>query len=588
MEQKFIKEVKGHFNLRKPKGEKPTDIFFVVCLNGKQYKLSSGLKIYPDQWDSKSQQAIESNMLSKLDNRNNKMVNAKINSIKSCFLDFLNYLCASLEEPQDLIGVLRTYIYKDMKKKSNSDCKRVDVVRIISNAFEYYYTNISQVKKSSYVQNETRLKIFITYVQEKNLNDNIEVFSQSGFNAYKAYLVGKVNSDEKFGVGRLNDALQLIARLINNVLAVENDYLQYKIATVTFVRMQDKRTQEDICRFPLYDNEIQVVIDCDSLTEKEQEYRTVFLLQCECGLRVSDLQRLMNGEGEQKDDIISILTKKEEDKGLYAQVLITPRLKQYLFEEVPKFKQINIEKFNESEYNKTIKTICQKAGLERIISWKDSKGKKHNSKLYEVVVNHDFRHTFITKKVKEGVPYDVLCEMTGHADDSMIKEVYANLTKEDKRDKVSKYYSLQDEAKGSNVQKKKRNVLDAVFGYDKLTQLSELNQNGTDLLRLPLTKECVQIILSMSNLNKAIDCCKDKDLTQLREKALELYGIVRTLTIMYSKPNIYHIYEYKLFKFGFIEEMLPMELIEDMFREPTEEEMMQSLLDEYLQNHKEQ
>ena len=92
----------------------------------------------------------------------------------------------------------------------------------------------------------------------------------------------------------------------------------------------------------------------------------------------------------------------------------------------------------------------------------------------------------------------------------------------------------------------------------------------------------------MSNLNKAIDCCKDKDLTQLREKALELYGIVRTLTIMYSKPNIYHIYEYKLFKFGFIKEMLPMELIEDMFREPTEEEMMQSLLDEYLQNHKEQ
>ena len=94
--------------------------------------------------------------------------------------------------------------------------------------------------------------------------------------------------------------------------------------------------------------------------------------------------------------------------------------------------------------------------------------------------------------------------------------------------------------------------------------------------------------MSMSNLNKAIDCCKDKDLTQLREKALELYGIVRTLTIMYSNPNIYHIYEYKLFKFGFIEKMLPMELIEDMFREPTEEEMMQSLLDEYLQNHKEQ
>ena len=38
-----------------------------------------------------------------------------------------------------------------------------------------------------------------------------------------------------------------------------------------------------------------------------------FLLQCECGLRVSDLQTLMRGEGEQDNGIIRVLTEKGEN-----------------------------------------------------------------------------------------------------------------------------------------------------------------------------------------------------------------------------------------------------------------------------------
>lgn len=82
--------------------------------------------------------------------------------------------------------------------------------------------------------------------------------------------------------------------------------------------------------------------------------------------------------------------------------------------------------------------------------------------------------------------------------------------------------------------------------------------------------------------NKAIEYSKGKDLTQLKGKALELYGIVRTLTVMFTNPNIYHIYEYKLYKFGFIEDMLPTDMIEEMFREPSDDEITQGLLDEHL------
>ena len=576
MKQQFVKEIKGHFNLRNPKGCKPTDVFFVVCLKRKQYKLSSGMKVYPDQWDSKMQLAIESNQLSRLDNCNNKMLNEKINSIRCSFMDFLKYLCTVETETVDIGELLKLFIYKDMKKKKKLD---FDAERIITEALEYYYTCISPAKKSTKDMNVSKLNQFIKYLKEKDLNNDITVFSQGGINDFKDYLQNKMNSESHFGVGQLNAILELLARLINNVLRVQTKYLDYGFSQVAFVKMPDNRTQEDICRFPIFDSEIQAVIDCDTLTEKEKEYRTVFLLQCECGLRVSDLQTLMKGEGEQDNGIIRVLTKKGETKNLYAHVHVTTKLTQYLFQEVPYFKLVHVNKFIEYEYNNNIRSICKKAKLKRIIDWKDSRGEKHKSMLHEVVVSHCCRHTFITNEVKKGTPYDVLCQMTGHVDDKMIKNVYANLTKEDKSNKVRNYYNKQSDTK---VTVKKGNVLDDVFGYTKLMQLIELHKNGTELRTLPLTNECIQILLSTTGF-ETIKYDKEDNKSLEQEKVLALKSIVIILTKLFLDANIYHIYEYKLFKLGMIEKITPMDIIESsLFREPTTEEYEQFQLEEYL------
>ena len=39
MEQIFIKELKGNFNLRRPKSTKPTPIYYVVYMDGIQHYL---------------------------------------------------------------------------------------------------------------------------------------------------------------------------------------------------------------------------------------------------------------------------------------------------------------------------------------------------------------------------------------------------------------------------------------------------------------------------------------------------------------------------------------------------------------------
>ena len=72
--QFFINEIGCNFNLRKPKSEKPTNVYFVARVRNKQIKLSTGVRVYPDQWNVKKQEAYISCRLTELDNENNTIV----------------------------------------------------------------------------------------------------------------------------------------------------------------------------------------------------------------------------------------------------------------------------------------------------------------------------------------------------------------------------------------------------------------------------------------------------------------------------------------------------------------------------------
>ena len=72
----------AHFNLRERKADKPTNIYCVVYLQGKQYRFATGVKVLPCQWDKKRQVAIISNVQSIVDNYNNNIVNEKLEELK--------------------------------------------------------------------------------------------------------------------------------------------------------------------------------------------------------------------------------------------------------------------------------------------------------------------------------------------------------------------------------------------------------------------------------------------------------------------------------------------------------------------------
>ena len=86
--QIFINQMQCNFNLRQPKANKPTNIYLVVYLNNKQVKLSTGVKVYPEHWNIRKQQAYVNARLSKLDNNNNTIANDRLSELKDMFLEF--------------------------------------------------------------------------------------------------------------------------------------------------------------------------------------------------------------------------------------------------------------------------------------------------------------------------------------------------------------------------------------------------------------------------------------------------------------------------------------------------------------------
>ncbi len=278
------------FNLRKASSIKPMPIYLVAYISGKQYKVATGVKVLPCQWDKSRQMAIVSNIFNEIDNYNNTIVNEKLSALRDDFSNYLDYLCTHHENETDLF---RQTFFKGMAKNENSTMSVKDAIKIINRAIDVYYKHINPTaKESTQKQQRVNLKKFIDYAQTK---DNViikEILSQRSLNDFRAHLIN-TNVAPKTA----NAFGGIITTLINKVFAVHSDFLCYGVMPVEWISIKDARTCDDNNKhFPLYENEIQAIKDCQTLTEREQEYRTMFLLQCETGLRFSDLLAFMRGE----------------------------------------------------------------------------------------------------------------------------------------------------------------------------------------------------------------------------------------------------------------------------------------------------
>lgn len=540
MQQFFLYDINRNYNLRCNKTNKPTILYLVVRLNKRQIKLSTNVKVYPKQWNKKKQKAIISPNFSDLDNNNNFIVNQKINELNLCFANFIDYICAHIDEISQIEFILKKFIYKD-NDMSNIKEKNFSAVMLLKQAFKMQY-GVS-VETSTKELNGTQrimaglLKGYLKYIQENKIKDTIKgVLTQDAIDDYKGYLLKK----GEIGGQQINQRCRIIKMLINEKIVKAKEFREYKIGQVYYDKIQDKRTLDDSEKTPLSIDEIKKIKDVE-LYDAEKEYRDLFLIQTFCGQRISDLKILMSKQYDKETDEAYIIeTKKGKTKAI---ILKTPELLDVMNSYKDGFEYIDFKKYTESSLtakcNLNLKAIAKKAGLDRIIIYKKEKGEKlvgKKNKLYELISTHYARHTFITRKVAEGFSIEKLCHLTGHRDDKMIKAVYTHITTDENAkilfEEHKRVYNIQNRVEGNTNSNDTNKQQETILVLNNV-----LNSVNSDNKRLrsetdSLKQQSESIIDDNKKLKEETNILK-KD----NENAIEKYNQSKDISELFQQRN---------------------------------------------------
>ena len=459
---------------------KPSLIYFCVSDGkDKQYKISMGVKLLDSQWNSKKQEPIISNLFSVEANKCALMCFERIMQVKCVYLQYLNYLCTtnevfSIDELKEIIREYRvpkdkgtidyreSIIYKDctndttqiipthrstikvktMKGKTTfhrpfaqgTYSRNYKATTLIDRALKQHIDD-NKVKETTAFQYRSVIQRWQKWVIDVNKSNGISCLKQAGIDKYIDYLkkMGKSNVEiNKVAILRL---------LINTYIAKQ---AKYGIGQIIFTRLKDKRRSEDRLKVEILDDEIERIENAE-LPKKLNLWRDIFCLAIYTGQRASDIYQLLKGDYTRTEEGTIIIRTKKRDKDSY--ILNSPIVNKYLALTEGKIKT------NETSFkinlNTKIKTICKMIGIDREITYIDAHHTKQTDKLYNIISSHFARHTFTTKKVREGYSFEEVGKMIGDTG-QIVELTYSHLTRQDHIDTLHKAQE-RIERKESNV-----------------------------------------------------------------------------------------------------------------------------------------
>jgi len=437
--QTFINEMTCNFNLREPKAKKPTNIYFIVCIEGKQIKLSTGVKIYPEHWNKKRQEAFISYRLSELDNQNNAIVNAKITSMKKDFMDYKDYLCENPNELIYKIPLLKQYIYKN-KMKKNTDIPATTIMKQIID----HRTGTDSTK----LQHTRNINKFERFLQEKQIVNNFQNMNLYTINSYQQFLINENTKPVTIG-NIIKGTLFPILRKADKNLDIPFKWHESNLDSFELVKDQSNKELANNKKVSLSEDEIMKFYNYEITKEnlkniykqevhpnqiqKFQEIKDMFVFQCLVGQRISDLQKFFNGDNivDTEHNTISIIQKKTGTRAFIPILPITKELlKKYNGYTLKYYKKEN------GRANFFLKKLMEQIGFNEEITYEEN-GKQITEPLYELVHTHTARHTFVTIMCRKDIPKETVILATGHEDTKMIDEVYSHLNHKDKARKVA-------------------------------------------------------------------------------------------------------------------------------------------------------
>ncbi|WP_449024075.1 tyrosine-type recombinase/integrase [Prevotella pallens] len=462
-------------------------IIYLVCSDseGKYYKISTGRKILYSQWNKRKQEPIISSMFSNDVNRSALVTCHVLNKLKSEYQNYIYYLCSNNEKFN--INILRAKINsivtpstvpspnelcsRDYSKLSEQIInfkvtdkmvkgnigKTPSATKALDKALKQYIAD-SQVKESTGKNYRLLVGKYKRWVVDVYKVDSMSALKQSAFDKYIEYLKKEGASSNEI------NKLVVIKKLINNYIAKGN---KYGLTQIIFNPLKDKRLSDDRVKVELLDNEIEKLENI-ALPAEYQLYRDLFMLAIYTGQRVSDIQNIAVGVYERKGDFLVIKTIK---RGKAAYIPLSKKVEYYLSKVEGKVKPMSGVNFR-NKLNNNIKEIFKMAGIDRMITYKDAHQKTITAPLYSIISSHFARHTFITRRVREGYSYEEVGKMVGDTG-RVVERTYSHLTADDHiktlKDKAQKLKADNNEVQVVKKVEAKQSSLHQVSSLSKGT-----------------------------------------------------------------------------------------------------------------------
>ena len=505
-EQYFFNEVQARFHLRKPKANKPTNIYLVCRINGKQVKLSTGVKVYPEHWNEEKQEAYISCRLSELDNRNNTITNEKLTELKASFVEYKYYLCQHPNEMEQGVELLRKFIYKDtMVKKQETE----NAIHWLRNAI-IADKNIGESTRADYIKQIKFFEIFLNETGRCPIS-----FSDINLPLIKGYELYLLNKD--VGKGKTTKTTT-VGNKVEKIICILKRAEQQGMIDIhesNLDKYKKPRSKEgDSNDIFLTEEEISKIYALE-LSGKEEQVRDLFVLQCWIGQRFTDTQSINEGIMKDNGNIIEIIQEKTKHK---VSVPLLPIAKEIL----AKYENLFPIFTNQTALNYLTK-IGEKAGITRLHTIVEHRGDEVTKKqvpVYKLIKTHTARRSFICNMLLRGFDAHLIMKITGHNDvesfqkyvkltsndaANVILENEANQIKSSKKTPITKEIPI-----ANDVPTDIEGILNYVFALDKVNELFPLLMKGIDIYGLDdEINELMSIIKDRKRLPKVLERAKE-------------------------------------------------------------------------------
>ena len=402
IKQCFVQEITPYYNLVKPKGTKPTMVYFIVRIKKEQVRISTRCKVYPNQWEKNK--AKVSKLLPKLESDNNMILNNQIKIYNQRF-DEYKYLvnCGQVEMNKD---TLKHYIYKGQIMKEIKEA-----LNIPQTLKKYIYNDISFTDATR--ENRIReVEKFESFLKGRVLNSYSELNTKL-FREFQEWLIENVegkNEDGTASPATLNKIVSNLLGSINKYL-VANEIIS-KSQFIDIVVTPIKQTKNDN-KIALTEDEIYLLHNYQCETEKDEQIRDLFLLECTTGQRFSDVNKVTNNIIHKDGRTYINLVQDKNKAPIQVDILFEMAL-----EIVQKY-DYKLPNISNKLLNERIKIIAQKAGIkgsEELFFDHIDKSKAYTitRERYECVCSHTGRNTFVTMLSLRGWHYHEIGRYTGH------------------------------------------------------------------------------------------------------------------------------------------------------------------------------